>query len=701
MLDVRSFCPKSIQCFILCFAFVFLLVVWLPSSHAEELINAVCDYNYPPFQFADNATRPRGYDVELLTLIADEMNFQLKTQCLRWLEAQQQVLSEKADLISGMTYTEPRSVLFDFSKPTLKISFVLFLRKENSGLERLDQLEGSRIAVQKGGVAEFLVAKYPNINPVILDDTINGIEALKERSVLAFLGNKVVGEYLIKKHEIKDIVQSDASVYVQDYGIAVKKGNTELLELLNEGIQRLEQKGAIKALQEKWLSQNKESGYGKKYFNKVQLLILICFLTLVLLSNLNLRKELKEQKRFVLQKNEQIVSLYSLSLTTSYTLSMEDILKLFTEHLKRSVRYEKQAIILKNQIDERHYTSSGASFSDDSVQKLTEALQDNSLITEPSPIVSIWSDKVSNQVLSEVIQTENLEVLGILALETIEMKFGYVLIGFGKDGVAKETRRMLEHIVSRVSVALLNAWLYQEMQSKNKELEAKNKELEAYVYTVSHDLKTPLISLKGYADLLRLELVDVGGYEVGKILLQIDRNLRHMYDLIDSLLDISQLSRLRNNIVTIDMNRVVHEALRLYELDLVSKNLEVTIKQKLPIIKGDFQRIKVVLENLLANAIYYTPPEKKNAKITIDYIKHNYEHEFSVSDEGIGIERRYHDKIFEIFHRLKEMREVEGTGVGLTVAKTIVEGHGGRIWLESEPGVGSTFYFTISKDPPE
>lgn len=228
-----------------------------------------------------------------------------------------------------------------------------------------------------------------------------------------------------------------------------------------------------------------------------------------------------------------------------------------------------------------------------------------------------------------------------------------------------------------------------------QELEAKNSELERFTYTVSHDLKAPLITMSGFLGYL-VEDAKNGNItrlenDVNRIL---DANLK-MQRLLNELLELSRIGRIINTPVKISFGQIVNEALTGVEGEIKEKNIEIIINSNLPSVYGDRVRLIEVMQNLIDNAAKFMG-EQKNPTIEIGIMKDGSQIIYFVRDNGIGIDPAYHEKIFELFNKLNP--EINGTGIGLALVKRIIEVHGGKIWLESELGKGTTFYFTLDKE---
>jgi signal transduction histidine kinase len=226
-----------------------------------------------------------------------------------------------------------------------------------------------------------------------------------------------------------------------------------------------------------------------------------------------------------------------------------------------------------------------------------------------------------------------------------------------------------------------------------KELEAKNAELERFTYTVSHDLKSPLITISGFVGLLETDAKSGNTEKFKSDLQRINEAAEKMRRLLNELLELSRIGRLVNPPSDTPFAKIAEEALSLTRGRLMAGDIKVIVEKDLPIVQGDRPRLVEVLQNLIDNAAKFMG-DQPTPRIEIGARKQNDEHIFFVKDNGIGVPPALHEKIFGLFDKLDP--KSEGTGIGLALAKRIVEVHGGRIWVESEgQGKGSMFCFTL------
>ncbi len=225
-----------------------------------------------------------------------------------------------------------------------------------------------------------------------------------------------------------------------------------------------------------------------------------------------------------------------------------------------------------------------------------------------------------------------------------------------------------------------------------KELQSKNVELEHYTYTVSHDLKSPLITIQAYASMAQSDLRSGNNELAEKGLRTISDAAIKMGNLLEALLELSRAGKAMASPAAVDMNLLVADSIN--QMVGVLQQVEMIVQPNLPAAFGDSHRIAGVVQNLIENAIKYMG-EQISPRIEVGARREGGETIYFVSDNGAGIEPDSHEAIFDLFKKLNP--KSRGTGVGLALVKRIVEGHGGRIWVESQgTGYGSCFLFTLS-----
>ncbi len=252
---------------------------------------------------------------------------------------------------------------------------------------------------------------------------------------------------------------------------------------------------------------------------------------------------------------------------------------------------------------------------------------------------------------------------------------------------------MTERIRAEVEIQLLNKNLEQRIQQRTAQLESANRELEAFSYSVSHDLRSPLRAIDGFAQILSDDYSHLFDDEGKRLVTIIRDSTSRMDELISGLLDLSRSTRTELNFSRIEMaslavsmyDEVVPEADR--------KNISFSV-HPLPDVMGDAGLMKQVWTNLISNAVKYTSKSKER-KIEIDSLQENGFTTYFVKDSGIGFNPEYQSKLFGVFQRLHTKEDFEGSGVGLAIVQRIIQRHGGKIWAEGKENEGATFYFSL------
>ena len=235
---------------------------------------------------------------------------------------------------------------------------------------------------------------------------------------------------------------------------------------------------------------------------------------------------------------------------------------------------------------------------------------------------------------------------------------------------------------------------------KKKELpgsEQTDEDLSVYLHTIAHELRNPLVSIQGFATLLR-EKYGESLPEEGQLFLErIVSNVQQAQSLLTDITQLAKVSFNESSFQTINAKALIHTALDSHWLQISQNKINVQIEQNLPVLFCDVKAMTMVFSNLIGNAIKYSR-NRKDVNIKIGYLADEIFHKFYIRDNGVGFRAKDRNKVFLLFNRLRNKKNVGGTGLGLTIVKQIIEAHGGEIWVESRVNQGSTFYFTLPKN---
>ena len=321
----------------------------------------------------------------------------------------------------------------------------------------------------------------------------------------------------------------------------------------------------------------------------------------------------------------------------------------------------------------------------------SELLQQNwQAITHPDDIEA--DKEYVSSLLSGNIQTFSLEKRLVCKDEAV--RWANVTVSAMRD--AKGTPQYLICAIEDISERKLVQELLQaslDTQTRYaQELTRSNAELEQFSYVASHDLQAPLSTIAGYAQLLEKRCHNQLDAQGNKFIRNIVNSCGRMQALIDDLLEYSRVGRSEKPFDVIDCNLVFEDACANLQLAIRQDRASVT-RGDLPRVRGDSFQLLQLFQNLIGNAIKYRSSEAP--MVHVGASRQGDSWVFSVQDNGIGIAEQYHPRIFQLFQRLHSQKQYSGTGIGLAICQRIVDRHGGRLWVESEPNRGSTFYFSI------
>ena len=260
----------------------------------------------------------------------------------------------------------------------------------------------------------------------------------------------------------------------------------------------------------------------------------------------------------------------------------------------------------------------------------------------------------------------------------------------------KEVLSLLETFATQSALALQNARLFSELGDKSQQLEVANRHKSEFLANMSHELRTPLNAVIGFSEVLLERMFGELNDKQAEYLQDILSSGRHLLSLINDILDLSKIEagRMELELSTFDLPQAVADALTLVQ-ERAGRHgiaLDLTVDKGLGPFTGDERKFKQILLNLLSNAVKFT---SEGGRVSVRAMPADGSVEIAVTDTGIGIAPKDQEAIFEEFQQVGTARKHEGTGLGLTLTKKFVEMHGGKIWVKSEVGKGSTFTFTL------
>jgi PAS domain S-box-containing protein len=424
-------------------------------------------------------------------------------------------------------------------------------------------------------------------------------------------------------------------------------------------------------------------------------------LDLTLQSELDYRQELIAELEL---RNAESETLRESTAIVAATLERSEAIDRILEQLERVVPYNSASVQLMNgnMLEivrirglEVHPGDVGAQFTINQNEPSYPVLQGGApyvLYEDVQIAIPTFNDIPHNNIhawLAIPLKVKG-QIIGIIALD-----------GQTPGQFSERDAKLAVTYANQVAIALENARLFSELQTelfKRKELieelETKNAELERFSYTVSHDLRSPLVTIKGFLGYLERSAGEGNMESFRKDMARISSATDRMDDLLKDLLELSRIGRLINKPVMIPFEDLVKDAMEIVHGRLEARRITLQTQPDLPSVFGDKPRLTEVLQNLIDNAAKYMgDQEHPLIEIGVDGSDETGDPIFFVRDNGMGIEPEYHERIFRLFDKLDITSD--GTGVGLALVKRIIEFHGGRIWVQSEVGRGSRFCFTL------
>jgi len=401
---------------------------------------------------------------------------------------------------------------------------------------------------------------------------------------------------------------------------------------------------------------------------------------------------------------EELKALGEVSQAVSSTLDLQKVLATIVAHAADLSGAESGAIYEFNEPSEEFQLRATHRMSEELIQAIREggvklgetALGWAGANREAVQIPDILEEPTYPT--SEIMKQEGFRALLAVPLFREDRLIGGLVVRRRAPGqFQKETVDLLQTFATQSALAIQNARLFREIEAKGRELEIASKHKSDFLANMSHELRTPLNAILGYTELILDKIYGDVPENIQEVLERVEKNGRHLLGLINDVLDLSKIEagQLVLSLDDYSMKEVVHTVFTSVESLAAEKNLElkVSVAPEVAQGKGDHQRISQVFLNLVGNAIKFT----EAGEVRIEATASNDTFVVSVSDTGPGLSEADQQMIFEEFHQVdgSSTRKKGGTGLGLSIAKRIVEMHGGRIWVESTVGKGSTFWFTL------
>ncbi len=653
---------------------VFAILFQTSNIQAQEFVVGG-DHDYTPFTFIDKTGKPSGLDIEVLEAISVSSDFKINFQLSRWDIALANIQSGKTDIITGIIFSEDRAKFLDFTIPIHTEYYSIFIRK-NLPFKNLSSLYDYKpVVLDKDVSIEKYLVPLGLFNNYILAKSLPEALSVIELGLADYvLAPNLLGLNVIAINKYQNIAIKGPSVLPSIYCMAVKKGNTQLLDILNDGILELRRTGKLTKIQEKWKVYEKDDFKYKRIVNIIGFIfiVVIILLILVFIWVWLLRLQIKNKTASLNLKNKELQK-------------SEEKFRIITEN-SSDIIWHLDSNLLLTYISDADERIRGFK-KEDVIGKSAFS------ILKPEGI--------------EILKEANKKRLANLSKGILSPPVIYELEQLCKDGtwVWVETTATAHydqdgritgyHGVSRdISKRKKAEQLLKERESQLRELNSTKDKLFSII---AHDLRSPFNTILGLSELLIENSKDFEVAKSEEYLRIINSSAQNTLTLLDNLLNWAraQTGKIIYKPEKVKLSPIVTEILDISNSSAKIKNISLNYTQTDNIeVYADINMLKTVLRNLISNAIKFTYPD---GEIAITAVQNQNKVEISVSDNGVGMSKETQGNLFCIDMNITTTGTAaeKGSGLGLILCKEFIEKQGGKIWVKSELGKGSAFIFSL------
>ncbi|HHY78580.1 MAG TPA: transporter substrate-binding domain-containing protein [Clostridiales bacterium] len=608
-------------------------------GYSKIKVKVAGDNNFPPYEFLDENNNYTGFNVDIMRAVALVTGIEIEYYPMAWDEACDKLKKGEVDIIQGMRYTRDRDLFYDFSEAYLENSQSIFVLSSNDDIKRFKDLNGKRIAIQRGDVAISALYTLRHYTSIYTENQEEAIHQLIGGKADAFIGNTLTGVYLIDKMGIRDNVKIvGETLNTTQYSMAVKEGNTELLNIINKGIREIKRNGTYDMIYRKWFGRT--VSYPIQFFRKlavIAIMVILVFAAVMILFlrwNSMLKKEVDKRTLQIKRERDFREKLLNRIFSGIITINKDNIITFANEPAAKILDMELDKLI-------------GLDYRQTNIKDLfsTDELSGESIEKE----IQINGRKVYINYRAQIIHNmdDNEEIIVIFRDIT-------------------EEKLMQESIITK-----------DKMQS-----------LGNLITGIAHEIRNPLTSIKAYTQLIPKKIDDA------KFRDKISKDIPQEIDRLDKLVrDLLEYSKPRKPFMEkINLYEAVDNALLLLKNTLEEKLIKAEIYIDKDItVQFDRNHLQQILINIILNAI--ESMDKEDKKIIINGENRQDTVYLSIKDNGCGMDKNILSKIFNPFFTTK----ANGTGLGLYVSYQLLLQNNGGINIDTVEGEGTTFTITFNK----
>jgi two-component system sensor histidine kinase EvgS len=623
------------------------------------------DDNYPPYEFLDENGQPAGYNVDLTRAIAKQTGIEVDIQLGPWAEIRAELDSGVIDVLQGMSYSRERDAAFDFTPAHTILSHVIVVRQGTPPPRSMADLAGKSILVADGDLLHDIAVKMGYAKQLVLvKSQEEALEKLASGQYDSALVGKILALYSIEKYGWKNLRISEHSVFSSEYCYAVSDRNSVLLSRLAEGLAVVKATGEYHDIYSRWLGVYEKPIFGFYDFLKYSFFIIVPLIVVLIGSffwSWSLKRKVKMATAQLQDERRRLESIIEGTRAGTWEWNIQTGESLLNSVWAEMIGYTLEEISPVSIASRKKYAHS------DDLQKSRECLE------------AYFQNETDFYECEFRMKHKDGHWVWILSRGKVS--------SWTSDG--KPLWMFGTHINITASKQA-----GEEREQLIAELQEKTAEQERFIYTISHDLKSPLITISGFLDLIERNFA--AGDEIGfkSNLEVVSKASDRMGQLLSELLDLSRIGVIKNPVETVNLEVLIMTAIETVSGQINRAGVSIKVPENLPNVLVDAKTFLQVFENLISNAAKFSSAADGGGVINIGVRHEAGELVCDIQDNGIGIEPCYLDKVFGLFEKLDSLSK--GTGVGLAIVKRVVEIHGGRIWVESKGvGHGSTFSFTL------
>lgn len=683
--------------------FCFFKMTHIVYSRTEAKRKVVVFYCICSAQYlhANDGYNPDGFDIEIFKAVAAAADIEVEIATNFYGEFTEDTEFDKYDVLIGVHnmpgFLESRILTIPY---VVKV-FSIFAR-DDSLIKSLKECKTKEVLVAKGMFCHSFLKEHGFSKIIPVESCVDAFRLLSMGKHDVMLSASLHGDNIINQHGFTNLKRLDIPVRSVNTYLAVKKGDTDLLSQLNRGFSKIKSSGEYTKIYDKWFGVRLP--YEEMAMDRILRYLGTIFIALFMIFVISVSLSLKGQ---VVHKTSQLEKeLVWRKKTENALRNTERRYRAFMEHSNEGIWCCEADKPIRTDLKENEqielFYKHGALVECNDVMASTMGFSSTDEICATPLILMYPRTKKQIKYLKKWISS------------------GYQLLNT-EVKMRDKKGRMRVYSNSFVGVVenskLLRAWGVQRditdhkkaedereqllivLSEKNRELENINMELDSFVYTASHDLRSPLSIISSYISIIKEEHSDSLDNEAKFLFTRIYHRVKLMDKIIEDLLILSRISKVASFFERVDIKELIESQKDRINYQDNEYRVKLVFQANIPQINCDKIKMAEAFFNLINNAIKFSHKNTKDDIIVeIGYKYNTGFHEFYVKDNGIGISPEYHEKVFGFFERLYPESEYEGTGVGLSIVKKIVESYGGKIWVESDLNKGAVFRFTVPKN---